>query len=70
MFALSDAKEYYRNHTEVYIRKQPEGPFQQTMDAQSVVEGLCQSNIGSNTNVTTDNWFNSFGLAKSLENKN
>lgn len=40
MFPLSDTKINHANHMEVYIGKQCEGLFQQTVDTQSVVERL------------------------------
>lgn len=67
IFALSDSKLFYTSHMEVYVGKQPDGPFQNDTTAKSVVERLCQHIFGSNRNVTTDNWFTSMELAESLK---
>lgn len=37
--------------------------------AQTVVETLCESYVGTNRNITTDNYFTSYSLAKSLLSK-
>lgn len=69
IFALSDSHMFYTSHMEVYVGKQPEGPFQKETTAKSVVERLSQHIYGTNRNVTTDNWFTSMELAESLKEK-
>lgn len=66
IFALCDAKLFYTSHMEVYVGKQPDGPFQKETTAKAVVERLSQHIYNSNRNVTTDNWFTSMELAESL----
>ncbi|XP_050509192.1 uncharacterized protein LOC126886348 [Diabrotica virgifera virgifera] len=69
IFAISDAEEFYTSHLEVYVGKQPNGPFEVSTATQDVVERLCAHIYGSNRNVTVDNWFCSVPLADSLKSK-
>lgn len=69
IFALCDAKVFYTSHMEVYVGRQPAGPYQSDSSAKSVVERLCQHIYYSNRNVTTDNWFTSLELSESLRSK-
>lgn len=69
IYALCDAKMYYTANLEVYVGKQPEGPFSTNNSALSVVERLCEPIQGTGRNLTTDNWFTSLELAESLLKK-
>lgn len=66
IFALCDAKMFYTANLEVYVGNQPDGPFAQNNSALSVVQRLCEPIYESNRNVTTDRWFTSTELGKSL----
>lgn len=65
-FALVDAKMAYTMNLETYLGNQPEGPFRQSNSASDVVMRLVEPIKGSHRNITTDNWFTSYPLAKNL----
>lgn len=69
IFALVDTKTFYTLNLEVYVGKQPEGPFLQDCSSYGVVKRLCRPIFGSGRNVTGDTWFSSFKLAKDLLNE-
>jgi len=51
---------------EVYVGQQPAGPYQQSNEAVDIVIRLIQPISGSSRNITVDNWFTTFNLAKTL----
>ena len=68
IFALCDAKMHYTSNLEVYVGKQPEGPYSMDNRAIAVVERLCKPIYYTNRNVTMDNWFTSIELLERLLN--
>jgi hypothetical protein len=62
MFALVDSKMLYTSNLEVYVGKQPDGPYALENSAYSIVQRLCEPISGTGRNVTTDNWFTSTDL--------
>nr|CAH7758124.1 unnamed protein product [Callosobruchus chinensis] len=66
IFAMVDAKTFYTCNMEVYVGKQPLGPFQVSNSLSAVVQRLCQPIKGTSRNVTVDNWFTSMELLNSL----
>lgn len=66
MFAMVDAKTFYTANLEVYVGKQPVGPFEQSNKAEDIVIRLIHPISGTCRNVTVDNWFTSFSLTKVL----
>lgn len=67
IFALCDSKLFYTSTMEVYVGKQPEGPFKVDNSPSAVVERLCQPIKGTGRNVTVDNWFTSISLLQHLK---
>lgn len=53
----------------MYVGQQPQGPFQNSNKVIDLVNRLVEPIIGSNRNVTADNWFSSIPLAKDLLQK-
>lgn len=70
IFALVDAKTFYTNNLEVYCGKQPDGPYFVSNKPFDIVNRLIAHLKGSGRNLTTDNWYTSYPLAKSLLNDN
>lgn len=66
IFALVDAHTFYAYNLEVYVGKQPPGPYSVDNSGKEVVKRLCTAIAGSGRNVTTDNWFTSKPLADEL----
>lgn len=66
LFALCDAKMFYTSKLEVYVGKQPEGPYEMSNKPEDIVLRTCQHLSGSNRNITMDNWFTSVPLARKL----
>lgn len=66
IFALCDAKMFYTANLEVYVGRQPEGPFLVENSGQSIAERLSQPIHKSGRNITMDNWFMSIPLVDSL----
>lgn len=66
IFSLIDASVFYTMNLEIYVGKQPEGPFQQECTSREVVKRLCQPIFGSGRNVTGTNWFTSYDVANDL----
>lgn len=66
IFALCDAKMFYTSKMEVYVGRQPDGPRYVSNSASDVVYRLCENMRNSGRNLTTDNWFTSIPLAKTL----
>lgn len=61
-----NAKLYYVVNLEVYVRKQPEGPFYTSNSPADIVERLIKIVSVINRNVTFDNWYTSFDLMVKL----
>lgn len=66
LFSLVDAASFYTKKLEIYVGKQPEGPFYQDTSTKSVVQRLIAPISGTGRNVTMDNWFTSVTLADDL----
>lgn len=66
IMALVDAQSYYTYNMEVYVGKQPDGPYKVDNGPTSVVQRLIQPISGTGRNVTCDNWFTSIPLAIDL----
>lgn len=66
LFVLCDAKTFYVSNFEVYCGKQPEGPYSMPNTPTAVVHRLLKGVKGSNRNLTCDNWYSSYPLAKEL----
>jgi hypothetical protein len=63
IYALVDARMFYTSNLEVYVGKQPHGPYQVRSSLGDVKERLCEPILGTGRNVTIDNWFTSYELA-------
>lgn len=63
IYALVDSRMFYTSNLEVYVGKQPDGPFKVSNSPGDVVERLCEPVWGSGRNITIDNWFTSYELA-------
>ncbi|KAJ8927264.1 hypothetical protein NQ314_020265 [Rhamnusium bicolor] len=66
ILAMCDAKMFYTSIMEVYVGKQPDGPYKISNSSYDVVTRLCQHIVGTGRNVTIDNWFTSIPLVKTL----
>lgn len=66
IFAMADSKTFYTLNMEVYVGKQPDGPYECSNSPTAVVQRLCQPIKGTSRNVTVDNWFTSMDLLTSL----
>lgn len=67
--ALTDAENFYTLTMEVYVGKQPEGPYHLDTKPLALVDRMCNVISKTGRNVTTDNWFTSIELAKLLLHK-
>ncbi|KAJ8948964.1 hypothetical protein NQ318_022988 [Aromia moschata] len=67
IFALFDSKTYYTCNLEVYVGKQPSGPYEVSNSPGSVVERLSEHIRGTGRNITVDNWFTSIDLIERLK---
>jgi hypothetical protein len=54
-FAIVDARMFYTLNTEIYARKQPEGPFCISNKPSEVVKRMAKPLFGSGRNITADN---------------
>ena len=70
IFSMADAQNYYTSNMEIYVGKQPDGPFVVDNSALSVVKRLTFPIRNSGRNVTMDNWFTSFHLMECLLSDN
>lgn len=66
IFALVDARTFYTSNMEVYVGCQPEGPYKVSNSAGDIVKRFMKPLYKSGRNLTTDNWYTSYGLAKDL----
>jgi Transposase IS4 len=69
MFALCDAKTFYTSKIEVYVGKQPPGPYEASNSPIDIVKRLVKDIENSKRNLTTDNWYTSIPLADYLLHK-
>lgn len=68
-FAMCDANTYFTNNIEVYVGKQPNGPYEASNSPRDIVDRLTAPIYGSWRTLTTDNWYTSIPLAKSMFEK-
>ena len=66
VFALVDVKNAYTFNREIYAGIQPVGPYRCSNSAEDIVVRLVEPVVGTNRNITADNWFSSVSLAKKL----
>ncbi|XP_035206417.1 uncharacterized protein LOC118181397 [Stegodyphus dumicola] len=69
IFALADARTFFACNLEVYAGTQPQGPYHVNNSPVEVVKRLTEK-LNSESNVTVDNWYTSYELAKYLLQKN
>lgn len=62
VFALVSTSNFYATNLEVYVGKQPDGPYKVSNSCSDVVRRLVEPVIGTNRNITCDNWFSSVPL--------
>lgn len=66
IFALCDAKTFYTSNIEIYCGKQPDGPYALNNGPSAIVSRLVEHVKGKARNLTCDNWYSSYPLAKLL----
>lgn len=66
VFALVSTTNFVATKLEVYVGQQPNGPFQQSNGTIPLVLRLVEPVVGTNRNITCDNWFASVPLALTL----
>ncbi|XP_054706863.1 uncharacterized protein LOC129216672 [Uloborus diversus] len=66
IFALVDARTFYTSNMEVYVGCQPDGPYKVSNSPDDVVKHFMKPLYKSGRNLTTDNWYTSYKLAKDL----
>lgn len=66
MFAMVDARTMYTSNFEIYVGKQPEGPYIISNSPSDVVMRLIEPIEGTGRNITTDNWYTSIPIANEL----
>lgn len=66
---LCDARTWYVVAMEVYVGKQPDGPYELSNSPKDVVHRLIEPIINTGRNITADNWFTSIPLAEELLQK-
>ena len=67
--ALVDSRVFYTWKMEIYIGKQPKGPFQVNNSPSSVVKRLMEPLYNSGRNLTVDNLNTSYPLSQELLKK-
>jgi hypothetical protein len=65
IYALVDSRIFYTQNLEIYVGRQPEGPYQLSNSPADTVERISPIS-GSGRNVTVDKWFTSVPLAMKL----
>lgn len=65
-YSLVDAKIFYTASMEIYVEKQPDGPYSLDTPKIALVPRLCEPIWGAKGNVTVDNVFTSTELADKL----
>lgn len=66
VYALVSTTNFYTTNLEVYVGTQPDGPHKVSNSCSDVVERLVEPVVGTNRNITCDNWFSSVPLVKKL----
>lgn len=69
IYALCDAKTFYTLNLEIYCGKQMPGPYLKSNKPDDIVKRLVEPIKGSKRNITTDNYYTSYTLAKDLLEK-
>lgn len=69
LFALCDSKTFYVSNLELYCGTQPNGPYVQSNTPSEIISRLVDPYKGKNRNLTCDNWYSSYPLAKDLLKK-
>ncbi|KAJ8966737.1 hypothetical protein NQ314_003334 [Rhamnusium bicolor] len=69
IYALADAYMYYTSRMEVYVGKQPAGPFNLSTSTKDLVLRLTDNIRTTGRNLTIDNWFTSIPLVEELMTK-
>lgn len=69
IFSLCDSTKFYTLNMEIYVGKQPHGPFKMDISGKSIVERLVRPILNFGRNVTMDNWFTSIPLSQELLGK-
>lgn len=64
--ALVDARTHYLVNMEVYVGKQPDGPFNVSNSPKDIVDRLVTPVSKTNRNITLDNWYTSYELFEKL----
>ena len=66
IYALTDAKAIYTLNMEIYVGKQPNGPYQVDTGSLALVTRLCEVISKTGRNITCDTFFTSIPLADEL----
>lgn len=69
IYALVSSSNFYTTNFEVYVGQQPEGPFRKSNKVNDLVCRLVEPEVGTNRNITADNFFSSIPLARTLLHK-
>ncbi|XP_054709139.1 piggyBac transposable element-derived protein 4-like [Uloborus diversus] len=69
VFALVDSRTFYTWNLEIYAGKQPDGPYKTNNSGDEIVKRLTEKLANSGRNLTVDNWYTSYNLAKDLLKK-
>uniref|UniRef100_A0A1B6CKB4 PiggyBac transposable element-derived protein domain-containing protein n=1 Tax=Clastoptera arizonana TaxID=38151 RepID=A0A1B6CKB4_9HEMI len=66
IFSMACARTFYISKMEVYVGKQPDGPFSVDNSGMSVIERLVEPITGTYQNISVDNWICSIPLCEKL----
>lgn len=66
VFVLCDSRTFYVSNLEVYCGQQPDGQYKNSNTPTAITHRLLQPWKGKNRNLTCDNWYTSYTLAKEL----